>query len=175
MTPEAWAGPFYLDASALVKLIVSEPDSDALNEALSGALDVVISDLTLTELASALGRRTREGAVSPAQARVVHREAEALAARCRRAELTPAVHRRAERLLLASRTTPFRALDALHLALAIDAQAATLVTFDVRLRTAAAGHGLGHGHPVWQRRREPVRDRGCGLGADADDRPPRTA
>jgi len=138
----SWAGPLYLDASALVKLLVSEHDSDALNDALAGALDVVISDLALTELASALGRRTRERTVTPTQARTLQREAEGLAARCRRAEMTPAVHRRAERLLLASRTTPLRSLDALHLALAIDAHAATLVTFDVHLRAAAAGHGI---------------------------------
>ncbi len=142
MNGESWAGPLYLDASALVKLIVSEPDSDALNDALAGAPDVIISDLALTELASALGRRIRERALSAAQARAVHRAAETVAERCRRAEMTPAVHRRAERLLLASRTTPLRALDALHLALAIDAQAATLVTYDLRLRVAAAGHGL---------------------------------
>ena len=142
MSTGSWAGPLYLDASALVKLLVSEHDSDALNDALAGALDVVISDLALTELASALGRRTRERTVTPTQARTLQREAEGLAARCRRAEMTPAVHRRAERLLLASRTTPLRSLDALHLALAIDAHAATLVTFDVHLRAAAAGHGI---------------------------------
>ncbi|MEO5822848.1 MAG: type II toxin-antitoxin system VapC family toxin [Vicinamibacteraceae bacterium] len=142
MSAESWAGPLYLDASALVKLIVSEPESDSLNDALAGAPDVVISDLALTELASALGRRTRERALLPTQARTVQRAAENLAAKCRRAELTPAVHRRAERLLLASRTPPLRALDALHLALAIDAQAATLVTYDLRLRAAAASQGL---------------------------------
>jgi predicted nucleic acid-binding protein len=98
--------------------------------------------LALTELASALGRRTRAHALSPAQARTVQRTAENLAASCRRAEMTPAVHRRAERLLLAARTAPLRALDALPLALAIDAQAATLVTYDPRLRAVAAGHGL---------------------------------
>jgi uncharacterized protein len=125
-----------------VKLLVSEPDSDTLNDAMAGALDVVISDLALTELASALGRRTRENTLSAAQARTIHREAERLASRCRRAEMTPAIHRRAERLLLAARATPLRALDALHLALAIDAHAATLVTFDVRLRASAAAHGM---------------------------------
>src|SRR5450756_1475604 len=33
---EAWAGPIYLDASALVKLFVPEPVSDRLNRALVG-------------------------------------------------------------------------------------------------------------------------------------------
>jgi predicted nucleic acid-binding protein len=137
-----WDGPIYLDASALVKLLVAEAGSDALNEALQGATNVIIADLALTELASALGRRHRERLLTSAAARAAYAEAEKLAAACRRAELTPAVHRRAERLLLSSRISPLRALDALHLALAIDAQAATLVTYDEKLRAAAATHGL---------------------------------
>ena len=41
-----------------------------------------------------------------------------------------------------SLATPLRALDALHLATALDAEAATIVTFDPRLRDAAGSHGL---------------------------------
>ncbi|HJS75186.1 MAG TPA: type II toxin-antitoxin system VapC family toxin [Vicinamibacteria bacterium] len=139
---EKWAGPIYLDASAVVKLFVPEPDSDDLNEALVGAEDVILSDLALTETASALGRRAREGLLASPESTRLHREAAKLAASCRRAELTPPVHRRAERLLLTSRETPLRALDALHIALALDADAATLVTYDPRLRAAAVMHGL---------------------------------
>jgi uncharacterized protein len=134
--------PVYLDASALVTLLVPEPESDALNEALVVARDVVVSDLALTETASALGRRRREGQLTAAEVRRLYREAERLAASCRRAELTPPVHRRAERLLVSASTLPLRALDALHVALALDAGAATVVTFDARLRDAAASQGL---------------------------------
>jgi prevent-host-death family protein len=56
----AWPEPVYLDASALVKLFVPEPESDALNAALIGAGNVVVSDLAVTEMASAIGRRIRE-------------------------------------------------------------------------------------------------------------------
>jgi len=140
--PETWAGPIYLDASALVKLFVPEPESDALNQRLVGAEDVVLSDLAMTELASAVGRRTREGLLTGAESRRLYREAEKLATVCGRAELTPPVHRRAERLLLTSRDLPLRALDALHIALALDAEAATLVTYDPRLGVAAASQGL---------------------------------
>jgi predicted nucleic acid-binding protein len=139
---ETWAGPIYLDASAVVKLFVPEAESDSLNDALVGAEDVVLSDLALTETASALGRRAREGLLEPAESRRLHREAAKLAASCRRAELNPPVHRRAERLLLTSRETPLRALDALHIALALEADAATLVTYDPRLRAAAVSQGL---------------------------------
>jgi predicted nucleic acid-binding protein len=139
---ETWAQPIYLDASALAKLFVPEPESDSLNQALMGSGDVVLSDLALTEMASALGRRTREGLLKPAESRRLYREAAKLASSCRLAELRPPVHRRAERLLLTSREVPLRALDALHIALALDAEAATLVTYDQRLRDAAASQGL---------------------------------
>lgn len=137
-----WAEPVYLDASALVKLFVPEPESDALNEALVGAEDVIVSDLALTEMASALGRRVREGRLPQADARRLQRLAEKLAVACRRVELTPPIHRRAERLVLTSRKVPLRALDALHLAAALDADVATVVTFDPRLRAAAAAQSL---------------------------------
>ena len=140
--PEAWAGPIYIDAIALVRLLVPEPESDTLNQALTGAEDVILSDLALTEMASALGRCTREALLTPAESRRLYREAERLASVCRRAELTPPVHRLAERLLLTSREVPLRALDALHLAMALDGRAATLVTFDPRMRAAAASQGV---------------------------------
>ena len=136
-----WVDPLYLDSSALVKLFVPEPESDSLNEALLGAKGVILSDLALTEMASALGRRTREGVLTTRQARHLHREALRLTASCRHVELTPPVLRRAERLLL-SLPMPLRALDALHLATALEAEAATMVTFDPRLRAAAAAQGL---------------------------------
>ena len=46
-TPDtaSWTEPIYLDASALVKLFVPEPESDDLNQALAGLTDVIVSDL----------------------------------------------------------------------------------------------------------------------------------
>jgi predicted nucleic acid-binding protein len=137
----AWIDPIYLDASALVRLFVQEAESDSLNEALLDAFGVILSDLALTEMASALGRRTREGVLTQMQARNLHREAIKLTASCRHVELTPPVHRRAEQLLLSSRM-PMRALDALHLATALEAGAATIVTFDHSLRDVASAQGL---------------------------------
>jgi predicted nucleic acid-binding protein len=138
---ERWAEPVYLDASALVKLLVPERESDELNEALAGLTDVIISDLALTEVASALGRRTREGRLTRDEAQRLYREASKLHASSHDVELTPPVHRRAERLML-SLTTPLRALDALHLATALDSEAATMVSFDPHLRAAATSQGL---------------------------------
>lgn len=138
---ERWAEPVYLDASALVKLFVPERGSDDLNRALAGLTDVIISDLALTEMASALGRRSREQRLTREDARRLYREASKLHAASLHAELTPPIHRRAERLML-SLATPLRALDALHLATALDAGAATVVTFDPHFREAAASQGV---------------------------------
>lgn len=138
---EAWIDPLYLDASALVKLFVKEEESDSLNEALVGARGVILSDLALTEMASALGRRTREGFLTRLQGNRLHREALKLTTSCRHMEITPPVHRRAEKLLL-SAPIPIRALDALHVASALEAGAATMVSFDQNLREVAAAQGL---------------------------------
>lgn len=136
-----WAEPIYLDASALVKLFVPEAESDELNQALTGLTDVIVSDLALTEMASALGRRRREHLLTREQAQRLYREASKLQVASHHAELTPPIHRRAERLML-SLPIPLRALDALHLATALAAEAATVVTFDPRMRDAASSQGL---------------------------------
>jgi len=60
----------------------------------------------------------------------------------RRVEIIPAIHREAERLLFSLDAVPLRAADALHLALAISAEAATLLTYDRRLAEAALTVGL---------------------------------
>ena len=138
---ERWAEPVYLDASALVKLLVPETESDGLNQALAGLTDVIVSDLALTEMASALGRRTREQLLTRKEAQRLYREASKVHGSSLHADLTPPIHRRAERLML-SLPIPLRALDALHLATALDAEAATVVTFDPRLRDAAISQGL---------------------------------
>jgi predicted nucleic acid-binding protein len=59
-----------------------------------------------------------------------------------RVELTREVHRRAEQFLLGLPETPLRAADALHLALAASARAASPASFDPRLTVAARAVGL---------------------------------
>jgi predicted nucleic acid-binding protein len=139
---DSWVWPVYLDTSAFVKLFVDEPESDALNAELSAVGEVVLADLAMTELASALARRARENLLTGAEAKRLYGHAERVVSSCRLVESTPPVQRRAARLLLTSRKVPLRTLDALHLALAIEADVATVVTFDPRLREAAATQGL---------------------------------
>ena len=140
-------GPLYCDASALAKLFAPEPGSDELNELLIGRADVLVSDLGMTEVVSAVARRQREGALSASTAKAIHRRLLAIAAQgaFRRVELLQATHREAERLLLAFGSDALRASDALHLALALGAGAGTLLTFDRNLSRAALEQSLA----VW--------------------------
>jgi uncharacterized protein len=120
------------------------PGSDEFNRAIEGRDDVLISDLTLTEVISALARRFREGALTREIVRRVHH---AMIERLdggtyHRIELTRDVHRRAEHFLLTLTGIPLRAADALHLALATSSHALSLASFDARLRAAARAVGL---------------------------------
>ena len=138
------AGPLYCDASALAKLFAPEQGSDELNALLVGRDDVLISDLGMTEVISAVARRRREGALPAPVAKSIHRQLLALASQgaFRRVDLLPATHREAERLLLSAQHAPLRAADALHLALALGAGAGTVMTFDRILARAALEQSL---------------------------------
>jgi len=121
-----------------------EPGSDEFNRAVEGRLDLFVSDLAVTEIVSALSRRLREGAIArDVVRRVQHAIIRGLDDRVYRpVELTREVHRRAEHLLLSLTTVPLRAADALHLALATSARAASIASFDARLTAAARVVGL---------------------------------
>lgn len=134
----------YLDASALVKLYMPEPGSDALDAAILGRSDLLISDLAITEIVSAICRRRREGTLPAKSCARLHRKvlSDIGAGLYLKSDLVPEVHREAERLLLAVDDIPLRAADALHLALASLSGAAAIVTYDQRLGEAAIRIGL---------------------------------
>ena len=134
----------YCDTSALLKLYLTEPGSAEFNHAVAGRDDLIVSDLAVTEVVSALSRRLRQGAVTAEAARRVQRAIiQSLdGPPYHRVELTRDVHRRAEQLLLTVTSTPLRAADALHLALALSARAASMAVFDLRLATSARAIGL---------------------------------
>ncbi|MCI0589941.1 MAG: type II toxin-antitoxin system VapC family toxin [Planctomycetes bacterium] len=139
------SSPVYLDTSALAKLYVPEPESVRLESALLGRRDLVVADLAVTELASAILRRVRQSELPLEGAQRIYRRLlrDLDSGEYQRAELTPAVHRRAERLLLTLGTrVGLRAADALHLALAMASGARSLLTFDRALRAAALALGI---------------------------------
>jgi len=141
-----------------LKLFLPEPGSEEFNEVVEGRDDVLVSDLTVTEIVSAAARRLHQGSISR---EIVRRLYQAILGRLdqgvyHRVELTREVHRRAEHYLLAQSTTGLRAADALHLALATSARAAAVATFDARLATAARDSGLAvypaqaPARPIWR-------------------------
>ena len=137
-------GPLYCDTSALLKLYLPERGCDEFNEVVEDRDDVHVSDLAVTEIISAIARRLRQGSLAR---EAVRRLQHAIIGRLdegvyRRVELTREVHRRAEHFLLGLPETSLRAADALHLALATSARAASLASFDARLAAAARAVGL---------------------------------
>lgn len=136
-------GPVYCDASALAKVYLREPDSKEIDSLLAGRRDVVISDLAITEVISSIARRRRDGAISAATAAKIRATmlADLEAGSFLRSDLTPETHREAEKLLLAS-SVALRTLDALHVAGALLARAASVAAYDRRLREGAASLGL---------------------------------
>lgn len=120
----------YLDTSALVKLVVTEAQSDALLAWISQTrTDWVSSDLARTELLRAVRRVVPDRLV---RAREVLESVTLL-------EVTTQIFEEAARI-----DPPLlRSLDAIHLAVALDLgdDLDALVTYDERLAEAAAANG----------------------------------
>ncbi len=129
-------GLFYLDASALVKLVHAEPESTGLRAYLDEA-DLVSSELVLTEVPRAVRRAAAHDTELPAEL-LIERTAELLEA----VALLPL-----DRALLAAAGAlaepALRALDAIHVAAAIDlAPIDAFVSYDERQSAAARLAGL---------------------------------
>jgi uncharacterized protein len=127
----------YLDASAIVKLVVEEPESPALRQALRGRPRRVSSALALVEVRLAAARR----APAPPPERV----REILAG----LTLIPVDHSVLE-AAAGPHGTHVRALDAIHLATArsLGDDLASLIGYDRRLLTAADASGLPTEQPT---------------------------
>lgn len=139
------SSPVYLDTSALAKLYLPETLSDELEDALKGRHDIIVSDLAITELTSAIARRRRDGDISARHADQLHRRIldDVERGEFLHSELTAEVHRAAEQLLLRSDTGGvLRAADALHVAMATLRTARAILTFDARLAAAARAAGV---------------------------------
>jgi uncharacterized protein len=138
------SSPVYLDTSALAKIYVQEWGSDEIDSALVGRRDLLISDLAITELTSAMARRAREGSIQAAAARRVYQQLfrDVRSGEYRLLDLTSATHREAERILLTlGRHSQIRAGDSLHLAVAALADARSLITYDRQMHAAASALG----------------------------------
>ena len=129
----------YWDASALVPLVVAEPDSELVRTWLSEDDQIVTWAWSRTEITGAIERRARDGSLSRHQRREALRRFEAFAESWDEVTELLAVRSRANALLARH---PLRAADAgqLGAALLIHEQLAGALTFvclDHRLSTAA--------------------------------------
>jgi len=121
----------YLDTSAFVKLLVTEPESQALRARLQRWPDRASATLLRTETVRALRRSGNESLIGKARRLfggvVLIRIDEPLLDRA--GDLGPA---------------ELRSLDAVHLAaaLSIGPELGVLLTYDIRLREAALAQGL---------------------------------
>lgn len=123
--------PYYLDTSALVKLVVAEPESAPLLAWLAAPYRVAVScDLARTELVRAVRRAAPDRMV----------EARAVLDAVTLLEVAPDVFEQAGRL----DPTIVRSLDAIHLAsaLTLGDDLEGLVTYDDRLAEAARANGV---------------------------------
>jgi uncharacterized protein len=120
----------YLDASALVKLVLNEPGHDDLRSYLEGQPSRATSVISEVEVPRAVARAT---GVDPAEVSLLLHGATVL-------------HLASTLTLAAARSRPLtlRSLDAIHLASAIDLgeDLTDFVTYDRRLADAARSLGL---------------------------------
>lgn len=127
---------FYADASALVKLVRDEAESDALRAYLGGA-DLVSSELALTEIPRAVRRAVAQDPELPLDL-LLRRAGELIDAL--------ALHPLDRALLAAAGALAepaIRALDAIHVAAAVDLDPIeAFVTYDERQAAAARLAGL---------------------------------
>jgi predicted nucleic acid-binding protein len=129
----------YLDTSIIVKLLVSEPDSEFFIRSLEGQR-LTTSELAQTEVFSALLARERAGKINVRDRRLAWKEFQARIAdeEIKIEPLNSIVLRKATHCLEHCHpAVPLRTLDAIHLATADLCQDFPLVTTDVRLANAA--------------------------------------
>jgi predicted nucleic acid-binding protein len=120
--------PSYLDSSAIVKLVVKEPESDALRRYLRRRRVYVSSALARTEVARALL------SLGPS----AQQRGQAALARIELIRVSDRLLTEAGALLPGD----LRSLDAIHLATAAAASVARMVVYDNRLASAAEAMGF---------------------------------
>jgi predicted nucleic acid-binding protein len=125
----------YVDSSAIVKLVVAEPESKALRRYLSRRQPLVTSALARTEVARALMPSGREAVT----------RGENVLRRIQLLRVNDRVLREAGRMEPAD----LRSLDAIHLASArqLGPSVKQIVTYDERMATAARADGWAVASP----------------------------
>ncbi|MFT5433178.1 MAG: putative nucleic acid-binding protein [Myxococcota bacterium] len=135
----------YVDSSALVKLLIVEPGSEAAAEIWRSADLPVAARIEYAEVRAALASAARGGRITKTQLRAAKADFEALWMDFQIVEITKELTKLGGELAEAE---GLRGYDAIHLAAAITAEADVLATADVQLFEAAARQGLHVTNPA---------------------------
>ncbi len=128
-----------VDSSSFAKRYVQEVGSNNLDRLLESASELALCVILVPEIISGLNRRLRERALSPADYRAAKRQLLNDVHDATILQVTPAVISRSVKLL---ESNVLRAMDALHVACALEWQADLFVTSDRRQLIAAMNTGL---------------------------------
>lgn len=128
-----------VDSSALVKRYVLEDGSEIIDNFLQSASELALCVILVPEIFSGLNRLLREGNLSTSNYRKVKRQLLDDVHDASLLQVTPAVISRSVKLL---ESNVLRAMDALHVACALEWQADLFVTADKRQFKAAKNAGL---------------------------------
>ncbi|MAF27386.1 MAG: type II toxin-antitoxin system VapC family toxin [Gemmatimonadota bacterium] len=124
----------FFDSSAFAKRYVDEKGSDKVERLCGKASALALSVISPPEIVSALNRRLREGSLSRSQYRDAKARLSLEVADATIVNLLPAVVADAIRIL---ETNPVRAMDALHVACALQWDTELFVSSDSRQLKAA--------------------------------------
>ena len=128
-----------VDSSAFAKRYVREAGSDTLERFLGEASELAFCVILVPEITSGLNRRLREGALTTKDYRAIKKQLLDDVRDATPLQITPSVISRSVKLL---ENNVLRALDALHVACAIEWQADLFLTSDRRQFIAASATGL---------------------------------
>ena len=128
-----------VDSSSFAKRYIQEVGSDKLDDLLQHASDLALCVILIPELISGLNRRLREGALTDRDYREAKKQLLDDVRDATVLQLTPAVISGAVKLL---ENNVLRAMDALHVACALEWKADLFVTSDRRQFDAAMNYGL---------------------------------
>ena len=132
----------YLDSSVLVAAFAPEKFSQRAMDLLGNASEVVVSELTVTEARVSLVRKRKRKAMTAEEvAEALAEIAEAIQDGTLGVEPLPVEIFRAAEALADRVAVPVRAMDALHVAMAVQL-GAEMATFDADQATAAKAEGI---------------------------------
>lgn len=128
-----------LDASAYTKHFVQEPGTGVVDQLLSGCSSLAVSAICPPEIVSAVTRRLREGSISLADYEAFRAALNRELPEMTVIAISETVRQRSFLLL---EQNVLRAMDALHIACALEWEAELFVTADRRQLAAAEAAGL---------------------------------